>query len=354
MTDDMNNLLVSTDIGTVFLDEELCIRRFTPAVARHFSLMHHDIGRPIAHINANFSFPGLMRELKEVLETGDQREYEVQDEAENWFLMSIMPYRRKTGSIDGVLLSFVDITNVRRTAAKLVRAGQEMQGFSYAVSHDLLTPLRDITSYAQLLDEECSEGLPEDGSTYISHIRDRARRIRTMINGLLEFSRVVTRGKPLEEVDFYDVVSGARKNLKTVIEEKRAVIDSRLLPNVLQADQDQMVYLVQELLANAIKFNATDAPEITLSADLEEDTWRITFTDNGPGIRGKDNERVFDMFARLDNAADVPGHGVGLAVARRIAERHGGWLVCEARKNGAKFVLTLPVAFAEKTPAASS
>ena len=157
MTDDMNNLLVSTDIGTVFLDEELCIRRFTPAVARQFNLMHHDIGRPIAHINANFSFPGLIRELKEVLETGDQREYDVQDEADNWFLMSILPYRRKTGSIDGVLLSFVDITNVRRTAAKLARAGQEMQGFSYAVSHDLLTPLRDITSYAELLDEECAE-----------------------------------------------------------------------------------------------------------------------------------------------------------------------------------------------------
>ena len=174
-----------------------------------------------------------------------------------------------------------------------------------------------------------------------------------MINGLLEFSRVISRGKPLVEIDFYDVVSDARKQIKTLIEDRHAVIDSRLLPNVLQADHEQMVYLVEEILRNAIKFNPSDTPEITLSADLEDEAWRITFSDNGTGVRGKDKERVFDMFARLDDAADLPGHGVGLTVARRIAERHGGWLSCETSSDGAKFLLKLPVAFGETEPEAS-
>ncbi|MEM6639439.1 MAG: chemotaxis protein CheB [Pseudomonadota bacterium] len=347
MTDDMNNLLVSTDIGTVFLDSELCIRRFTPAVGRHFSLMHHDIGRPISHINTKFTFPGLIRELKEIIDTGDQREYEVQDESDNWFLMSLMPYRRKTGAIDGVLLSFIDITNVRRTAAQLARAGQEMQGFSYAVSHELLTPLRDITNFAELLDEDAGDAIPADARQYVDTIRARASRIRDMINGLLQFSRVVTRGKNFKEIDFYDVVSDARKRIKGAIEKSNTTVDTRLLPNVLRADHDQMVDLVAELLTNAIKFNNADAPEITLSADLLDEQWRITFIDNGPGVSGKDRDRIFDMFARaVPTGSKIPGHGVGLPVSRRIAERHGGWLACESLRGGAKFVLTMPVSIA--------
>ena len=348
MTDDMNNLLVSTDIGTVFLDSELCIRRFTPAVGRHFSLMHHDIGRPISHINTKFAFPGLIRELKDVIDTGDQREYEVQDESDNWFLMSLMPYRRKSGAIDGVLLSFIDITNVRRTAARLTRAGQEMQGFSYAVSHELLTPLRDISNFAELLDDDVAQ-LPDEAKRYVATIRSRAARIRDMINGLLQFSRVITRGKPFEDVDLYDVVSDARKRVRGLIESSNVTLDTRLLPNVLQADHDQLVDLVAEVLTNAIKFSNSDAPEITLSADLFDDKWRITFVDNGPGIAGKDRERIFDMFARaVPPGSDVPGFGVGLAVARRIAERHDGWLTCESQRSGAQFVLTMPVSIAEE------
>ncbi len=344
MTDDMNNLLVSTDIGTVFLDDELCIRRFTPAVGRHFSLMHHDIGRPIAHINTNFSFPGLLRELRDILNTGDHREYEVQDESDNWFLMTLLPYRLKSGKIDGVVLSFVDITSVRRTAAQLARAGQEMQGFSYAVSHELLAPLRDISNSAQLLEEECLDKIGGTGRDYLSTIQQRAERIREMIGGLLRFSRVMTRGQPFAEVDFYDVVSDARAAVKELIETTNTTIDTRLLPNVLRADRDQLVSLVSEILTNAIRFNGAEAPEISLSADLTDDQWRINFVDNGPGVSGRDRERIFDMFARgTDIEADMKGFGIGLAVARRIAERHGGWLSCEPHKSGAKFVLTMPV-----------
>ncbi|MFK7887505.1 MAG: chemotaxis protein CheB [Gammaproteobacteria bacterium] len=348
MTDDMNNLLVSTDIGTVFLDDELCIRRFTPAVGRHFSLMHHDIGRPIAHINTNFSFPGLLRELRDVLNTGDHREYEVQDESDNWFLMTLLPYRLKSGKIDGVVLSFVDITNVRRTAAQLARAGQEMQGFSYAVSHELLSPLRDISNSAQLLEEESFSDMAVTGRDYLSTIRLRADRIREMIGGLLQFSRVMTRGQPFAEIDFYDVVSDARAAVKVVIDKSNATIDTRLLPNVLRADREQLVQLVSEVFTNAIRFNDSETPEITLSADLTEDQWRINFTDNGPGINGRDRERIFDMFARgADLDPSIEGFGIGLAVARRIAERHGGWLSCEPHTDGAKFVFTMPVSAQE-------
>ncbi|MEO1576334.1 MAG: ATP-binding protein, partial [Pseudomonadota bacterium] len=245
---------------------------------------------------------------------------------------------------------FVGIDNIAagRTAAQLTRAGQEMQGFSYAVSHELLTPLRDISNFAELLDEDDQDILNDTAREYVSTIRARAARIRDMISGLLQFSRVITRGKPFEEVDFYDVVSDARKRIKVQIENANAAVDTRLLPNVLRADHDQLVDLVAELLTNAIKFSDKEAPEITLSADLFDDEWRITFLDNGPGIRGKDRERFFDIFARgVPMTSEIPGYGVGLAVARRIAERHNGWLACEPYGSGAKFVLTMPVSIEE-------
>ncbi|MCB1746004.1 MAG: PAS domain-containing protein [Gammaproteobacteria bacterium] len=344
LTDDMDNLLSSTEIGTVFLDESLCIRRFTPAVARQFSLLSHDVGRPIAHLNRRINFPNFLGELGAVLESGDEREFEVRDVDGNWFLMRMHPYRREAGGIGGVVVTFVDISRIKHTSEQLEQRNENMQGFAYAVSHDMSEPLRMVAGFTRLLADRYAESLDDKGRQYVEQINAGAERLNAMLQGVLEYSRVVTRSDEREMVDFYDLVGDARQRLGPAIERSGARIETRMLPHRIEVDRRQMLRVVVELVDNAIKFAAKErTPDIRFDAKLENGAWAISMCDNGPGIPAAERERVFDIFARLHRDREQPGNGVGLAVARRVAERHGGALDCHENAGGGTcFVLTLP------------
>ncbi len=343
LTDDMDNLLASTEIGTVFLDEALCIRRFTPAVARQFSLLSQDVGRPIGHLNRKINFPDFMHALGSVLESGEQAEHEVRDADGNWFLMRIHPYRVESGAIDGVVVTFVDISGIKTTSEQLAQRNEDLQGFAYAVSHDMSEPLRMVSGFAKLLHDNAPRQLDDKTSNYLDQIQDGAQRLRAMIQGVLEYSRVVTRAEPHETVDFYDVLGEARERLQRSIVDSSARIETRVLPHRLHGDRRQVVKVVTEVLENAIKFCDREEPEIRIDSALEDGMWRISFTDNGPGVPPEQSTKIFEIFRRSGADRSIDGHGVGLAVARRIAEMHGGTLECEARPGrGARFILALP------------
>ncbi|MGE0482668.1 MAG: chemotaxis protein CheB [Gammaproteobacteria bacterium] len=344
LTDDMDNLLASTEIGTVFLDESLCIRRFTPAVARQFSLLSHDVGRPIAHLNRRINFPNFLGELGAVLDSGDEREFEVRDVDGNWFLMRMHPYRREAGGIGGVVVTFVDISRIKHTSEQLEQRNENMQGFAYAISHDMSEPLRMVSGFTRLLVDRYGEALDDKGRQYVEQINAGAERLNAMLQGVLEYSRVMTRADDRETVDFYDLVADARQRLAAAIEQSGARIETRMLPHRIDVDRRQMLRVVVELIENAIKFVGPGrAPDIRFDATLENGAWTISIGDNGPGIPPGEREKVFDIFSRLHRDRDKPGNGVGLAVARRVAERHGGSLECADNPGGGtRLVLTLP------------
>jgi light-regulated signal transduction histidine kinase (bacteriophytochrome) len=209
-------------------------------------------------------------------------------------------------------------------------------------SHDLQEPLRMVSSYTQLLEQRYSHKLDDDAREFINYAVDGARRMQRLINDLLEFSRVSTRGRRLEATDANEVLGTVRANLSAAIEDAGALVTNGELPSVM-ADRTQLGQLLQNLIGNAIKFRGATSPHVHIAACERADEWVLTVTDNGIGIAPEYFDRIFVIFQRLHAAADYPGTGIGLAVCKRIVERHGGRIWVESQPgNGTTFSFSIP------------
>ena len=200
-----------------------------------------------------------------------------------------------------------------------------------------------VTSYVQLLERRYKGRLDRDADEFIAYAVEGATRMQTLINDLLNFSRVGTQGKKLEPTESGTVLEQALRNLHTSIEEAHAVITSDPLPVVL-ADRTQVLQLFQNLVSNAIKFRGRDPPRIHVAANRRAQEWVFFVRDNGIGIDPKFHERIFVIFQRLHGRAEYPGTGVGLAICKKIVDRHGGRIWVEsAVGDGSTFFFTMPV-----------
>jgi len=230
---------------------------------------------------------------------------------------------------------------LKKAAEELARSNRELEQFAYVASHDLQEPLRMISSYLQLLERRYRDRLDADASEFIGYAVEGASRMRAMINDLLNYSRVTTKAQPLVPVAMDAVLRTALSNLTVAIEESGARITSDPLPEV-QGDSGQLVQLLQNLVANAIKFRGNEPPRIQLSAGSVPEGWRFSVRDNGIGIEPQYAERIFLIFQRLHTREEYPGTGIGLAVCQKIVERHGGriWVQSQAGE-GSTFHFTL-------------
>lgn len=236
---------------------------------------------------------------------------------------------------------------IERYAAELKRSNEELQQFAYIASHDLQEPLRMISSYMQLIERRYKGKLDKDADEFINFAVDGAERLQNMVNGLLAYSRVGTQGKSFEQTDCEAVIEETLANLKVAIEESGAEITYDSLPT-LMADSSQLVQVFQNIISNAIKFRGSEPPRIHISAERKEKEWQFCVRDNGIGIDPKYNNRLFIVFKRL-HGREYPGTGIGLAVCKRIVERHGGriWVESETGK-GSSFYFTIPIRGGEK------
>ena len=263
--------------------------------------------------------------------------------------LTLSPVRDASGKIVGVSAIGCDITErkraeekLRRVLAELERSNKELEQFAYIASHDLQEPLRMVSSYTQLLAKRFEGQLDEKTQKYVHYAVDGAFRMKTLINDLLTYSRVGRRGKPPEPADSSAVLGEALRNLAALVEENRAVITHENLPTVC-ADGSQLVLVFQNLIANAIKFRRADVPRIHVSAQDKGGEWVFAVKDNGIGIESRHADRIFVIFQRLHTHEEYSGNGIGLAVCKRVVERHGGkiWFESEPGK-GATFFFTIP------------
>jgi PAS domain S-box-containing protein len=232
---------------------------------------------------------------------------------------------------------------LRSLTEELTRSNRELELFAYVASHDLQEPLRMIGSYVQLIARRYKGKLDEDADEFIGFAVDGATRMQRMINDLLAYSRVGTKGKPFSRTAMDKVWRQATSNLQVAIEERGATVTSDHLPEVM-GDDVQLVQLVQNLVGNAVKFCRPPInPVVHVSCREESDSWVFSIRDNGIGIDPEHFERVFLIFQRLHDRTEFPGTGIGLALCRKIVERHGGriWVESAAGK-GATFFFTLP------------
>ncbi len=231
---------------------------------------------------------------------------------------------------------------LRRRTEELARSNAELEQFAYVASHDLQEPLRMVSSYTQLLEQRYNDVLDERARKYIFYAVDGAKRMQRLISDLLSYSRVSTRAQPLARTDSHSALGEAIGNLFAAIEENYALVINDDLPTIW-ADRSQLVQLFQNLISNAIKFHAAESPWVHISATREGAWWIFCVRDNGIGIDPQYFDRIFVIFQRLHGRGEYPGTGIGLALCRRIVERHGGriWVESEPGK-GSAFFFTLP------------
>jgi len=231
---------------------------------------------------------------------------------------------------------------LKKTNERLQRSNQELEQFAYVASHDLQEPLRMVSSYVQILKEDYHGKLDTEADEFIDFAVDGALRMQALINDLLTFSRVSSRGKPLKQTSSEAALREALENLTVAVNESDAIVTHDQLPDV-KADSTQLTQLFQNLISNAIKFKSDARPKITIGVAPTEGAWRFSVKDNGIGIDMRYADRVFVIFQRLNPRGEHPGTGIGLAICKKIVERHGGniWVESEPGK-GSTFYFTLP------------
>ncbi|MBD3292574.1 MAG: PAS domain S-box protein [Armatimonadia bacterium] len=256
---------------------------------------------------------------------------------------------RESGELVGAVVVFKDITerklaekDLRNTLDELARSNRELEMFAYVVSHDLQEPLRMVQSYVKLLERRYADALDEDAHEFIQFAVDGTMRMQGMIEDLLRYSRVGSRGAEFAHSDLNEVLDEALTNLTATIKESDAEVESGDLPS-LMVDRGQMVQLFQNLISNAIKFSGDAPPRISLRAESRNGSWVIAVKDNGIGIAEEQMERIFAIFQRLHSPDEYSGTGIGLAICKKIVERHNGSIWVESEPGeGSTFFVSLP------------
>ena len=281
-----------------------------------------------------------------------------------WLSTTKVPFHSVDEKLVGLVCVSSDISErklaeekLRVFAGQLERSNAELRDFASVASHDLQEPLRKIRAFADRLRLKCADALEETGLDYLDRIQNAATRMQTLIQDLLTLSYVTSRAQPFEEVDLAKVVQGVLSDLELRIEQTGAKIEIGSLPKI-DADPVQMRQLFQNLLSNALKFHKPgQEPEVTISARFlpaqehqiagagpGDDICQIMVVDNGIGFEEQYVEQVFTLFQRLHSRQEYEGTGIGLAVCRKIAHRHGGSIVAKSEKaQGATFIVKLPV-----------
>jgi PAS domain S-box-containing protein len=231
---------------------------------------------------------------------------------------------------------------LERKARELARSNEELQQFAYVASHDLQEPLRMISSYTQLISRRYGDKLDADAKEFMGYIVDGAARMKQLIEDLLAYSRVGTRGRDFQPADTGAALAKALLNLRAAQEASGAAVTHEALPTVV-GDGQQLVQLFQNLIGNALKFRGDAPPKVHVACEERPDVWVFTVRDNGIGLDPQYADRIFMMFQRLHTKAEYPGTGIGLAICKKIVDRHGGRIWVESRPGqGCTFGFTIP------------
>ncbi|MGH7506533.1 MAG: chemotaxis protein CheB [Longimicrobiales bacterium] len=352
---DLHNLMDSTRIATLFLDRDFRIRRYTPPIATLFNFVAADVGRPLTHMTHELEYPQLVEDARRVLQTLAPIEREVHGLDGQWFTTTLSPYRSLDDRIDGVVLTFIDVTERKRfeqEREQLLKESQDASGaksnFISAMSHEIRTPLNAILGYADLLGSAISGPLTENQQQQVHRIRASAMHLADIIEEILVFSRVEAGQTRLNPTRFDlteltgDVVSlmepaAALKDLPIHVEMPSD-------PVVVVADVGKLRQIVLNLLANAVRY--TDQGQITLRIRVDGETVLIEIEDTGLGIAPNHRERIFERFWQVDQTTTRTrgGSGLGLSVSRSLARLMGGDIELESELGkGSTFKLRLPL-----------
>jgi signal transduction histidine kinase len=324
-----------------------------------YRLWHVQPGKPIRFENALELIDPRDRErvtlaVREAIESGAGYECEFRirgdGASERWMASRGRVHYHASGQPLRLLGISVDISerkateiSLRQTNEALVRSNVELQRFARIAAHDLQTPLRGIGSYAELLQLNCREQLDETGKEWLDRILSSTGDLHALVRDLLEYSSIDAQPLIAASVSMEEVLDRALALMEAEVRDSQCVITRTALP-VVAGDSAQLVQVLCNLVSNAIKYRSAQTPSVHVSAERSDGAWLISVRDNGIGIDPRHTDRIFEVFERLHNAHDYPGTGIGLAICRRVIQRHGGSIWVESQPGvGSAFHFTLPV-----------
>lgn len=279
----------------------------------------------------------------------EQDPFPRKDGSMHWLRWELHPWKTSNNKIGGLIMFTEDITgrmkaqdNLKKLNQQLTESNKELEQFAYVASHDLQEPLRMVSSFLQLLEKKYRSQLDEAALQYIHFAVDGSDRMKTLINDLLRFSRVGTSTDEIVPVDCNDIVANVIKVYDQKIRENNAIVEISGLP-VVKANKTQVEQLFQNLIGNALKYRGKETPHIEVGCEEDEALWRFYVKDNGIGIDPRFYDKVFVIFQRLHGKGEYGGTGIGLAICKKIVERHGGKIWIESvLEKGSVFYFSMP------------
>jgi two-component system CheB/CheR fusion protein len=351
-TSNLSNLMKSSDIATLFLSRDMKVKWFTPAVARLFSLIETDIGRPITDFAQKFVDGDINEDCRQVLKSLVPVKKEIRDEEGHWYLRRTTPHRGSEDQIDGIVMTFVDIANIKETQKKLRRAAQKARRAAAAkdiflarLSHELRTPLQPVLLGLSGIADRTD--LPQGVADKLTNITRNLRIEMRLIDDLLDLTRI-GEGQLQLELERTDVLELIRESVRMCREEsirRKQTLSITGTPGecTVDADRIRLQQVIWNLLHNAIRFTSEQGT-ITVGCRCRDRQVMLEVSDDGAGIPSRLLPRVFDSFERFDEA--LGGLGLGLSIAKSIVEAHGGTIKATSagRGRGATFQVSLPAA----------
>ncbi|HAH48755.1 chemotaxis protein CheB [Gimesia sp.] len=347
MTSDMDSLMESTDVATIFLDQELCIRKFTPQIGQVFKLMSQDTGRCIDSFAHHIDRPGLIRDIRGVLKTGEVLEEEVQDHTGRWMYMRVLPYRSKR-EMKGVVLTLIDINVIKQAQHSLSKAVKNREQFLAMLSHELRNPISAVYSASHLLSTKQND--PEVVKKTISVILRQAAHMAHLLDDLLDVSRMTQ-----DKLELRRQRMNLRNSIQEAIESMQPLIDRQGQNLVVELDQgpfpvygdpDRLRQVIINLLDNAIKYSNPNG-EIRLKVSSEGDSALLQLSDEGEGISEEMMKTIFEPFKQSHQTRvhHDGGMGVGLSLVKFIIDGHDGRIQVKSEGigKGSEFTIWLPL-----------
>lgn len=313
------------------------------------------IGKNHRVINSGYHPQEFFSEMWKTISSGQTWEGEIRNRAKDgtyyWVHTNIVPFLDSDGHPVKYVSVRYEITERKMAEEKLLHyakklevSNRELQDFASVAAHDLQEPLRKIQSFSDRLKVNAASELSAESVDYFDRIQNAAHRMQVLINDLLTYSRITTKAQPFKKIDLNKIVAQVVSDLEVRIEKSNGAVECDTLP-VIEGDATQMYQLFQNLIGNALKFNRPDVPpRVKVCSRAVDSGYEIQVEDNGIGFDEKYLDRIFTIFQRLHGRHEYEGTGIGLAVCRKIVDRHGGLLTARSVPgNGANFIITLPI-----------
>lgn len=349
LNEELENYFSNTIIPQLFVDANLILRKFTPPAMKQFSFSPDHIGRPMAEMVDHIRYSTITENIQQVIDTGQILEKEIQTTDYRWFQMNIIPYLiKKLNKANGVIITFVDITDRINTLRELEKLNASHETFIYSVSHDLKEPLGNIEGLVQLLMVTSNELMAEEGKNNQEQkkiadlLNQSVNTMRNIINDLSEIAKIEGNyQEKVKTIRFADIIQEVQWTLQDKIQESQAQFQLDIQEPEIEFSRKNLRSILYNFLSNALKYRSpARVPEIRIRTERKNGFVQLSVRDNGVGINTEKKELLFTRFTRLET--EVEGTGIGLYLVKMIIENAGGQIWVESKPGeGSEFIVSL-------------